>query len=250
MKDNPYRDELRDIVKERQKYLRLHFSTAIINMLTAEDEAFILNLSSSQLLQLRKLFQSHPCDALSLQHTIHDFQVKCTKLQPTQLRISTMTACSSVGCKINTAYLYECFVPPTDILSTDPSLKKKYKPEVQELVIGCKAEDYESKGFFEKEKNRIFFNSAALNLLIYDNKCINVKVFNNGKLQMTGVPSEEHGKRAVEIIVQLFGRFQILLSRLLRAIKHFFVLVSFGTVMINSDYYCGTEVKVKTCTKF
>lgn len=244
MRNNPYRDEItRDILKEKHKYLRFHFSSAMIARFTPEQETFILNLKSAQLIKLRSKLRQCSQDPVSMKRTIDEFQKTSGQLEPTNLRISTMTACSSVGCKIDTAYLYQCFTPPSDILCTIPGSKKKYKSTVEEIVIGCKAEDYESKGFFEKEKKSNFFNSAALNVLIYDNKCINVKVFNNGKLQMTGVPSEEHGKRAVEIVIELFRSIPDSERRRITEDKLLLRPGLFRTVMINSDYYCGTEVK-------
>ena len=37
-------------------------------------------------------------------------------------------------------------------------------------VIGCKAENYPQKGYFEKDKKSNFFNSAALNILLTNGK--------------------------------------------------------------------------------
>jgi len=171
-------------------------------------------------------------------------------LEPTKLRISTMTACCKVGkdITIDTKYLYKMFQIQKDIVSDEvPRGKKKriYKHNLKQLVIGCKAEDYPVKGYFEKDKKSNFFNSAALNLLIYDNKCINIKVFNNGKIQMTGVPDEENGRLAVNIVIDLLKSIpddnetgdKVVFNK-----KHL-KLIDYRTVLINSDYFCGIEIQ-------
>lgn len=250
MRNNPYVDELKeDLREEKNKFLNLYLKSTVIQCLTPKQESYILNLEEQHLETLCHTLNDISTDLSStVSRKIQEFQKNMQTLQPTKLRISTMTICCQVGGLINTTFLYNSFVIPHNILNTNDKLKKKYKPELSELFIGCKAEDYAPKGYFEKEKKKNFFNSASLNLLIYDNKCINIKVFKNGQLQMTGVPSEQYGRRAAECVIQLFrsipnkctpdGVVQKIVDD-----KSQLGVVNFKTCMINSDYYCGTPVR-------
>lgn len=250
MQGNPYIEELKsDLQEEKNKYLRLYLSEKVIENLTSTQETYILNLEDKFLETLclnLNAITSHSSETIG--QIIQNFRNRTDILKPTKLRISTMTVCCQVGGIINTSFLYDSFIIPDNILNLDKKLKKKYKPHLKELFIGCKAEDFAPKGYFEKEKKKNFFNSASLNLLIYDNKCINIKVFKNGQLQMTGVPSEEHGKAAANCVIRLFhsipdrtdpdGTVHKIVSD-----KSTLGMTSFKTCMINSDYYCGTPVR-------
>ena len=65
-----------------------------------------------------------------------------------------------------------------------------------------------SKGYSEKalKKTRkktvrkMFFNQITIH--IFNKKLINVKVFNNGKIQMTGLNNPDQGKETIDILIQ------------------------------------------------
>ena len=47
----------------------------------------------------------------------------------------------------------------------------------------------------------IYLNSLLLNVLVGDNKCINLKLFKNGKVQMTDLPNIDIGYYCVQLII-------------------------------------------------
>lgn len=245
LNNNPYIEELKaDLKNEKNNYLKLYLNHKILNLLNQNQEKVIINLNKENLekisIELNSITENHE---ININLIVDKFKQITSILKPTPLRISTMTACCNLGCEINTKYLYNVFSPPRkeDLFNPIKS-KKKYNPNLKELIIGCKAEDFDSKGYFEKQKKSNFFNSAALNLLIYDNKCINIKVFNNGKLQMTGVPSEDYGKKAANIVINYLKNIPDGKEKIVEN-KDKLNLVSYKTVLINSDYFCGTELK-------
>ena len=81
-------------------------------------------------------------------------------------------------------------------LSTDINLKKIYNdiPITSYIPFIEYGETNETKGFSKKllkkkrkkKQRRIFYNQATLHIF-HDNKIMNVKLFNNAKLQMTGI---------------------------------------------------------------
>lgn len=175
---------------------------------------------------------------------IHTLECK-TSLNPTTLRISTMTVCSSIGCDIDTKYFYHSYSEPRGCLNPDFYMdNKKYLPNATGIV-GCKAENFAVKGSFKKDKKSNFFNSVALNVLIYDNKCINVKIFNNGKIQMTGVPNEEYGRKCIESIIEYIKTIpdNIETGKKIVVDKSTLTVTDYRTVLINSDYFCGIEIQ-------
>lgn len=262
MANNPYLNELEDHLYD-QKYNKIKniMGDDILNILNAEliNEIFLNFNSDKKLNLLCKNIKSHlqneqyPVPSQLINLSINDTknQLKDIKpeviLKPTELRISTMTACCELGTTIDTKYLYEKFNIPQNIFNDQASNNKKlkYKPEFNYSVIGCKAENYPTKGHFSKEKKSNFFNSAALNILLEQGKTINVKVFNNGKLQMTGVPHENGGIKAANIVIDLIKSIpdngingkKIVFDKKRLEIKNY------RTVLINSDYFCGMEIQ-------
>lgn len=266
MAHNPYLNELEDQLYN-QKYNKLKniMGEEILNILSIELVDKIFNNFNSD----KKLFNLNEnlCKKLDLKdkhtdilkvidNTINETRIQLQNsepdiiLKPTELRISTMTACCEIGSNIDTKYLYEQFKIPENILNNiqkyNPRDKKnKYKPEFNFSVIGCKAENFPTKGYFEKEKKSNFFNSAALNVLLDNGKTINVKIFNNGKVQMTGVPNEEKGAKACNIIIDLIKTIpdDVQTGKKIVFDKKRLEIKNYRTVLINSDYYCGMEIQ-------
>lgn len=262
MAHNPYLNELEDQLYD-QKYNKIKniMGNEILNILNSElINKIFLNFNSDKNLKLLfqninsnldKLNKFNTSDIInnSIEKTIIDLKnIKPDLiLEPTKLRISTMTACAELGITIDTKYLYEKFISPVDIINSNYANNKKlkYNTKYNFSAIGCKAENFPTKGYFTKEKKSNFFNSAALNVLLENGKCINVKVFNNGKLQMTGVPNEIGGNKAVEIIIALIKNTEDDSKNGKKIVfdKKRIELKNYRTVLINSDYYCGMEIQ-------
>ena len=104
------------------------------------------------------------------------------------LRISTMTAISK--------------------LSSDINLKKLYDNiNINDTIHFIEYRDNPTKGFSKKSlrkkrkkvEKKVFYNQVTLHL--FYEKLINIKVFNNGKVQMTGLKYEEQGKQVINLLI-------------------------------------------------
>jgi len=141
------------------------------------------------------------------------------------LRISTMTACAELKSNINLSKLYE---------HTDISDFIKYAENGDNNYKGFAKKNTKKK---RKEKSkRTFFNQVTFHCY-YDDKIINVKFFNNGKIQMTGLKYEEQG-------MNLFNH------KLINLIKDYkdtfdnddFTIYNYRIVLINSDFALSSDV--------
>ena len=104
------------------------------------------------------------------------------------LNISTMTAITAMPCDIDLKQLYN------NIRITNIIRYIELSKDIKKGVSSKKAK----KPRKDKEK-KVFFNQLTFN--IYYNKNINIKIFNNGKIQMTGLKKLEWGKKAVNILI-------------------------------------------------
>jgi len=99
-----------------------------------------------------------------------------------------MTGTSSINSKIHLDNLFKN-------ISTDDVI-----PYIQHGSLGSKGESNKPKRNTRKPKpRRSFFNQVTLH--VNCEKIVNVKLFNNGKVQMTGLKYEDHGSKVLDLII-------------------------------------------------
>jgi len=82
-------------------------------------------------------------------------------------------------------------------------------------------------------KKKIFYNQATLHV-VHDNKIMNVKLFNNGKIQITGLKKEDQGIILIQNLIQYFQNISIFDKEV--------SIVDHKLVLINSDFDIGFEI--------
>ena len=139
------------------------------------------------------------------------------------LRISTMTACAEIRSNICLGKLYE---------NTDLSDFIKYVEHGDNNYKGFALKNTKKK---RKEKaKKTFFNQVTLHCF-YDDKIINVKFFNNGKIQMTGLKYEEQGSKLYGVLFGMFKGFKETFDGGLD-------LLNYRIVLINSDFSLNKSI--------
>ena len=139
------------------------------------------------------------------------------------LRISTMTACAEIRSNINLKNLYG-------------------QTHLSDFIRYVEHGDNNYKGFAKKntkkkrkeKSKRTFFNQVTIHCF-YDEKIINIKFFNNGKIQMTGLKYEEQGKLLYSELLKLFTNFSETFDGELE-------MLNYRIVLINSDFTLNKDV--------
>jgi TATA-box binding protein (TBP) (component of TFIID and TFIIIB) len=104
------------------------------------------------------------------------------------LRISTMTAISSLNSDIHLDYLYHSMDISTNF------------PFIQHGSLGIKGSSTKTSRKSRKPKQKkTFFNQVTIHVFV--EKLVNVKLFNNGKIQMTGLKYEGHGTKVLDRLI-------------------------------------------------
>ena len=129
------------------------------------------------------------------------------------LRISTMTALCDMGCLISLDDLYNQLEPNEIIKMVE------YRDSPIKGVLNKKK---------KKKKKKCFYNQLTVVVHIL-NKNVNIKIFKNGKIQITGIKTEENGIMAAKYISSI-----ILDSHEIK---------NYRTVLINSDFKIGFAIK-------
>ena len=140
------------------------------------------------------------------------------------LRISTITSVLKLSDIIDLETIYKQL-----------PISENYIPYIE---YGC---DNIPRGFSEKslikkrkkKKKKIFYNQATIHV-IHDDKIMNVKLFNNGRIQITGLKNENQAIKLINKLIQYFKDFEV--------ISDYTELIEDKVVLINSDFDLGFEI--------
>ena len=85
----------------------------------------------------------------------------------------------------------------------------------------------------KKKKKKIFYNQVTVHV-VYEGKIMNVKLFNNGRIQITGLKREEQAENLIEGLIEYFWEFDVFD----KPVK----LINTEIVLINSDFELGYQI--------
>ena len=184
------------------------------------------------------------------------FQSETQCPEPTQLRISTMTA----TCKTNMVVDLTIIRDHIPLVEYGGSSEGVLKVVYGDTIKGMCCKDIESG---KAKTSKVFYNQSTIVLRIYSSigllKEVNAKLFNNGSIQMTGLKSEEDGRHAVEILVKYLqeippiecktdkGEIEInhavtYYNNQTGAVEQTFRSYNFSIALINSDYCANFKI--------
>ena len=272
LKHNPYIGELRDNFLEKKKNRILQvfdsdYSVWIkklmdqnvidINMIDLLnihfDNSLILNLFATYLKKTIELnnfaqakkfftFNEESIDAILLIKETLEKDVPELTFSPTKLKFVTTTALAWLvpldeKIDINFKDIYTHFVPYTNVLEIEDEVI--YKDEYIGKIVGCKTGGDAIKGYFKKKTLGDFYNCTTVNVVISPIKSANVKIFNNGKLQMTGIPKPEDGILVTKYVTDMIKDLRKDNKKIIMDKDYSLELTKYKTVMINTCYELG-----------
>ena len=177
---------------------------------------------------------------------------------PGEIRISTMTATCHTNLDVNLAVI--CHYCP--LVQADGSEKEGIlKTMHQGIIRGASRRDKKT----SKKTGKVFYNQATIILKLWKDTGedeVNLKLFNNGNVQMTGLKSESDGTRAVNILYSVIRDLEATPEQIatlaekletepekipLKAVTlpadEEFGISNFEIVLINSDYSAEFLIK-------
>lgn len=140
------------------------------------------------------------------------------------LRISTITAVLKISHIIDLEKIYKC-IP----------ISENYIPYI-EYGSGNPSRGFSEKSLIKKrkkKKKKIFYNQSTIHV-IHDGKIMNVKLFNNGRIQITGLKNETQAGKLVKKLLDYFKDFEV--------IGDYAELIDNKIVLINSDFDLGYQI--------
>lgn len=158
---------------------------------------------------------------------------------PTDLRISTITAVCRTNVNISLSKLIENI--DHVLIDTDSNDEGIIKSIYGNILKGHN--DSNTK----KRKNKCFYNQITNVIRIRKDdhfKEINIKVFNNGNLQLTGLKKKEEGIKCIELLISSINKIYKINPCIITKIDGNTIdYYDFEIVLINSDYSARFKIK-------
>ena len=152
----------------------------------------------------------------------------------TPLRISTMTTTCQMGSTIRLDLLFEKIKTIPYWYLGEGVLKMEYKGETKGI---CRNDIM----LRRKRVKKTFFNQSSLVVRLQINdtiwKEVNIKLFSNGGVQMTGVPDDKTGRAAIEWLASHVESSYEGVFPTKRGIHRY------ETQLVNSDYSIGVPIR-------
>ena len=150
--------------------------------------------------------------------------------EPTEIRISTMTIISNLNSIINIEDLFE-------LLELDDNIKNDIYPRIEFLKYGGdKIKGNTKINKKKKNKKNYFQNQITICILLDINKKINMKLFKNGKIQLTGIKDINIINNGCNYIFDIIRKFNEKNSIIEDTSKFNYINDNYDIVLINSDF--------------
>lgn len=164
--------------------------------------------------------------------------------EPTDLRVSTITAVAKTNSNINLKKMFEC-IDEDKIISED--CKKEGILKVKYGNIFKTKNSFPSNNISPVNIKKMFYNQITTIILIKKEqffKEVNVKIFNNGILQLTGLRKKEEGIHCINLLIEfiksLDNKETFLSFKDNSSIINFY---DYEIVLINSDFSSKFKIK-------
>lgn len=163
-----------------------------------------------------------------------------TYAPPTPYRISTITATGCVGTAINLDILYNCIeVCNNDV--QDGIVYAEYGKKKSETIFKGFAEKFTIQRRKEKPSKR--FDNQVTIIYRYQQGKVNMKVFRNGNIQVTGIKTIESGPKVIDTMITILKKIYDEKDKNIVENAEDLKNTNFEIRLINTDYKVGFEIK-------
>ena len=167
---------------------------------------------------------------------------------PSKLRISTMTAICSINLNIDLTELYKTITISQDI-DRYPHIKSCQFGN-KDIKGGVLKKPRKKRNPNINNKRNYFQNQVTFIILLNNIRKVNLKIFRNGKIQMTGLKSKEEGSIASKTILDKITELNSINSNIIAdngcSVDLKNTITDFSIVLINSDFFGGFKIKRET----
>jgi|TARA_Y100000389_G_scaffold118289_1_gene115480 TATA-box binding protein (TBP) (component of TFIID and TFIIIB) len=145
----------------------------------------------------------------------------------TDYRISTITAVGNINSIIDLQQFFDIFNPTNNIVYVEYGKTKN--------ISNVKGIHPKKKPKKKKKDSKRFDNQATVFIKLKDETYANMKIFKNGKIQMTGLKAINNGIEAINILIDYIKNIHTEKNNILDKIEDV-KLTNYKICLINSDF--------------
>jgi TATA-box binding protein (TBP) (component of TFIID and TFIIIB) len=157
------------------------------------------------------------------------------------IRISTMTVLCNLGVIINLDTFYKHIQTYHNVEKNYKIVSLEYMENPAKGVPKQKKKKQSQANAKLLKKRKSFYNQATV-IMDYI-KTINLKLFRNGSIHITGIIDVEQGKRAVEFLCDEIREIYKIDNTITNGDINELGLANWDVVMINSDFCCNFKIR-------
>jgi TATA-box binding protein (TBP) (component of TFIID and TFIIIB) len=157
------------------------------------------------------------------------------------IRISTMVVLCSLGVDVNLDIFYEHFEPYHNVEDNYKIISLEYMEKQAKGVPKQKKKKQSQANASLVKKRKSFYNQATI-IMDYI-KGINLKLFRNGRIHITGIIDEEQGKQAVRFLGNEIKKIHAKDPAISTVDLNTIGVYDWEIVMINSDFACNFKMR-------
>ena len=159
----------------------------------------------------------------------------------TPIRVSTITVLCRLGIDINLDVFFKNFIPYENLEYDYKIVSMEYMDNTPKGIVKQKKkkQSYANANLIKKRTS--FYNQITI-IMDYK-KCINLKLFRNGSIHITGIIDEEQGKKAVEFLGNEIRKIYDIDNAITTGNINDLGTYSWDIVLINSDFACNFKIR-------
>jgi len=159
----------------------------------------------------------------------------------TPIRVSTITVLCKLGIDINLDVFFKYFTPYHNEQDNYKIVSMEYMDNTPKGVPKQKKKKQSYANSNLVKKRTSFYNQVTI-IMDYI-KCINLKLFRNGSIHITGIIDEEQGKKAVEFLGNEIRKIYVKDNTITTGDLNDLGIFSWDIVLINSDFACNFKIR-------
>lgn len=211
-----------------------------------DDDLSFVDILKQEMNQMESQMSNNPylqncCDTIE-KPTVE--QTEKTIPNPTELRISTMTAICNLNISLTLKEFFDILEIKEIDYKTDQTITFPHMLSAQfgsDQLKGVSLKKKKKNKKAEKQnlkKRKCFQNQITFIILLNREKKVNIKLFKNGKIQMTGLKSQEDGLMGTKCVIDSIKQHKqsIPSYRELANFDESNMIQNFQIVLINSDF--------------
>lgn len=167
---------------------------------------------------------------------------------PTPYRISTITATGAVNSELDLDILFNSFKLLILESGVNKTPEHKYGlvyAEYSKKKSDTYFKDFSKKFLTQKRKentSKRFDNQLTIIYKFNDESLMNIKMFKNGNIQITGVKSIQHGSDMIDILISYIRDICVKEPTAVKSVEQL-ANNNYKVALINSDFRIGFEIK-------